>query len=67
MIYHKVESPTPITYTEALVIVEREHFFGYHPAGYGGYLCNENKQAIRAEKNPPTSTIWYWAHWDSCD
>ena len=67
MIYHKVESPTPITYAEAMAIVEQKNFFGYHPAGYGGYLCNENKcQAIRYE-NPPASTVWYWAHWDSCD
>lgn len=67
MICHKVESPTPITYDEAMVIVEAKNFFGYHPAGYGGYLADENKrQAIRFE-NPAPRTVWYWCHWDSCD
>ena len=67
MIYHKIESPTPITYDEAMAIVEEKNFFGYHPAGYGGYLCNANKcMTIRGEKNDP-ATVYYWAHWDSCD
>lgn len=62
----EIEFESPVTAEEVLKFVDEQDHFGYHPAGYGGYLWMTGHGLVRTGENP-TGTRWQYKCWLSCD
>lgn len=68
-IQHVVESPDhkPISAKQAMKIVQEKGFFGYHPAGYGGFLYRPDySMHTMKDSESEVQPSWLWIHASSC-